>query len=103
MAASEPFPILNTSADQLHTPSGDGAPRRRRKSSVIGSEFRIGDPDSKLRGGLVSADGASQVRLKLLIPTDPIVESDLFRRSQKPIFFSFLFYAVSPPVFKMTW
>lgn len=31
--ASEPFPILNTSADQLHT-AGD-APRRRRKSSVL--------------------------------------------------------------------
>lgn len=33
MAASEPFPILNTSADQLH--SGPDAPRRRRKSSVF--------------------------------------------------------------------
>lgn len=44
MAASEPFPILNTSADQLHTAPGD-APRRRRKSSALD---RI-DGDGKTR------------------------------------------------------
>ncbi|SPO02971.1 related to longevity-assurance protein LAG1 [Cephalotrichum gorgonifer] len=34
MAANEPFPILNTSADQLHTSPGNG-PRRRRRSSLL--------------------------------------------------------------------
>jgi acyl-CoA-dependent ceramide synthase len=46
MAAAEPFPILSTSADQLHATSNDAntagaAARRRRKSSGLGE--RVGD------------------------------------------------------------
>ena len=53
--ASEPFPILNTSADQLHT-AGD-APRRRRKSSV----FAEHNGDARPRD-------PSQVRPPSLVP-----------------------------------
>lgn len=42
--ASEPFPLLNTSADQLHNTDAN-ATRRRRKSSALGagSDIRGGD------------------------------------------------------------
>ena len=39
---AEPFPLLNTSADQLHN-ADSSAPRRRRKSSAITGEMRAGD------------------------------------------------------------
>ncbi|KAL2257191.1 hypothetical protein VTK26DRAFT_542 [Humicola hyalothermophila] len=44
-SGSEPFPPLPTAADrQLHSTSTDGnAPRRRRKSSILGTELRVGD------------------------------------------------------------
>ncbi|KAI2626508.1 longevity assurance proteins LAG1/LAC1 [Hypoxylon sp. NC1633] len=42
MTSSEPFPILNTSADQLHS-AADGNARRRRKSSGLGADIRLGD------------------------------------------------------------
>ncbi|KAI5864619.1 longevity assurance proteins LAG1/LAC1 [Durotheca rogersii] len=42
MEESEPFPIFNTSADQLHSAADHGA-RRRRKSSGLGGEIRAGD------------------------------------------------------------
>nr|UWK20517.1 longevity assurance factor/sphinganine N acyl transferase subunit 1 [Trichoderma deliquescens] len=42
MAGVEPFPLLNTSADQLHSADVNGA-RRRRKSSGLGGEIRAGD------------------------------------------------------------
>ncbi|KAI0021987.1 longevity assurance proteins LAG1/LAC1 [Xylariomycetidae sp. FL0641] len=41
MASPEPFPLLNTGADQLHT--ADANARRRRKSSGLGAEIRAGD------------------------------------------------------------
>ncbi|KAI6092466.1 longevity assurance proteins LAG1/LAC1 [Hypoxylon rubiginosum] len=40
---SEPFPLLNTSADQLHSSAENATARRRRKSSGLGSELRVGD------------------------------------------------------------
>lgn len=55
MADSEPFPVLNTSADQF--PAADAAgPRRRRKSSALGQEIRAGDTGAPSlgTGGLVS-------------------------------------------------
>ncbi|KAL9468733.1 hypothetical protein ACSS6W_010427 [Trichoderma asperelloides] len=42
MAGVEPFPLLNTSADQLHSADVNLA-RRRRKSSGLGGEIRAGD------------------------------------------------------------
>lgn len=45
MATSEPFPLLSTSAD-LHSAADHGAAsaaRRRRQSSGLGSELRVGD------------------------------------------------------------
>nr|UWK20525.1 longevity assurance factor/sphinganine N acyl transferase subunit 1 [Trichoderma rodmanii] len=42
MAGVEPFPLLNTSADQLHSADVNAA-RRRRKSSGLGGEIRAGD------------------------------------------------------------
>ena len=43
MTSGEPFPLLNTSADQLHSASDNAGPRRRRKSSGLGGEIRAGD------------------------------------------------------------
>ncbi|KAH8848112.1 hypothetical protein MCOR02_009672 [Pyricularia oryzae] len=46
MATSEPFPLLSTSADQLHNAAdrvSASAVRRRRQSSGLGSELRVGD------------------------------------------------------------
>ncbi|KAI1777703.1 longevity assurance proteins LAG1/LAC1 [Hypoxylon cercidicola] len=43
MESSEPFPLLNTSADQLHSGADLASARRRRKSSGLGSELRVGD------------------------------------------------------------
>ncbi|PTB67870.1 longevity assurance proteins LAG1/LAC1 [Trichoderma citrinoviride] len=42
MTGVEPFPLLNTSADQLHSADVNVA-RRRRKSSGLGGEIRAGD------------------------------------------------------------
>nr|UWK20516.1 longevity assurance factor/sphinganine N acyl transferase subunit 1 [Trichoderma decipiens] len=42
MAGVEPFPLLNTSAEQLHSADVNAA-RRRRKSSGLGGEIRAGD------------------------------------------------------------
>ncbi|KAI1851288.1 hypothetical protein JX265_000478 [Neoarthrinium moseri] len=44
MADSEPFPVLNTSADQFSSAADqNNAARRRRKSSGLGQEIRAGD------------------------------------------------------------
>lgn len=43
MASGEPFPLLNTSADQLLSVNDNANPRRRRKSSGLGGEIRAGD------------------------------------------------------------
>ncbi|KAM4068150.1 TLC domain-containing protein [Hirsutella rhossiliensis] len=40
---AEPFPLLNTSPDQLHLADADSALRRRRKSSGLGGDIRAGD------------------------------------------------------------
>ncbi|KAI2471634.1 longevity assurance proteins LAG1/LAC1 [Annulohypoxylon bovei var. microspora] len=54
MSSSEPFPILNTSADQLHS-AADGSARRRRKSSGLGADLRVGDTGApSLQTGLES-------------------------------------------------
>ncbi|KAF3012954.1 hypothetical protein E8E14_001143 [Neopestalotiopsis sp. 37M] len=57
---SEPFPVLNTSADQF--PAADStAPRRRRKSSALGQEIRAGDTGAPSlgTGGLASVHDSS--------------------------------------------
>lgn len=46
MAGSEPFPLLSTSPDQLHSAANSASAavaRRRRQSSGLGSELRVGD------------------------------------------------------------
>lgn len=48
MADSEPFPLLNTSVDQLHSvidhhSSNSSRTTRRRKSSALGQDIRAGD------------------------------------------------------------
>ncbi|KAI1464782.1 longevity assurance proteins LAG1/LAC1 [Daldinia caldariorum] len=43
MAPPEPFPILNSSVEQLHSGADHGNARRRRKSSVLGADIRVGD------------------------------------------------------------
>ncbi len=43
MTSGEPFPLLNTSADQLHSANENATSRRRRKSSGLGGEIRAGD------------------------------------------------------------
>ncbi|KYK61428.1 putative longevity-assurance protein LAG1 [Drechmeria coniospora] len=40
---SEPFPLLSTSADQLHAVEAEAVRRRRRKSSGLGGDIRAGD------------------------------------------------------------
>ncbi|KAI1107255.1 longevity assurance proteins LAG1/LAC1 [Jackrogersella minutella] len=60
MASSEPFPILNTSADQLHSAADHGSARRRRKSSGLGADLRVGDTGApSLQAGLETLQGNS--------------------------------------------
>ena len=55
MTSGEPFPLLNTSADQLHSAGDNANPRRRRKSSGLGGEIRAGDTGApSLHTGLAS-------------------------------------------------
>lgn len=58
---SEPFPILNTSADQFPPLADDfNVTRRRRKSSALGQEIRAGDTGAPSLGtGLASALNSS--------------------------------------------
>jgi len=61
---SEPFPLLTTAADrQLHSASNDAnGPRRRRKSSILGSELRVGDTGApSLATGIAHHNGAAKV------------------------------------------
>lgn len=68
MAGVEPFPLLNTSADQLHSADVNLA-RRRRKSSGLGGEIRAGDTGAPaLASSRVSLNAQdSEVRLSPLI------------------------------------
>ncbi|KAI1375921.1 longevity assurance proteins LAG1/LAC1 [Hypoxylon crocopeplum] len=60
MASSEPFPILNTSADQLHSSTDHGSARRRRKSSGLGADLRVGDTGApSLHDSLANLQGTS--------------------------------------------
>lgn len=59
MASSEPFPIFNTSADQLHTGTENGNARRRRKSSGLGGDIRGDTGAPSLHTGLASLQEAS--------------------------------------------
>jgi very-long-chain ceramide synthase len=69
---SEPFPILNTSAEVAHHHHHrhDGAAKRRRKSSVLGSELLVGDTGApglaSSKTALAATEGNGQVRLLLL-------------------------------------
>ena len=54
MAAPEPFPLINASADQLHSATEIGTRRRRRRSSGLGQEIRAGDTGTSLGTGLAS-------------------------------------------------
>ncbi|KAI2639874.1 longevity assurance proteins LAG1/LAC1 [Hypomontagnella submonticulosa] len=59
MAPSEPFPILNSSAEQFHS-AADGNARRRRKSSGLGADIRVGDTGApSLQSSLATLQGAS--------------------------------------------
>lgn len=63
---SEPFPLLTTAADrQLHSAANDpNGPRRRRKSSILGSELRVGDTGApSLATGIAHHNGAAKVCL----------------------------------------
>lgn len=63
---SEPFPLLTTAADrQLHSAAHDpNGPRRRRKSSILGSELRVGDTGApSLATGIAHHNGAAKVCL----------------------------------------
>lgn len=57
----EPFPLLNTSADQLHSANNESTnARRRRKSSGLGGEIRAGDTGAPgLHTTLASMQSAS--------------------------------------------
>lgn len=68
MAGVEPFPLLNTSADQLLSADVNPA-RRRRKSSGLGGEIRAGDTGAPaLASSRVSINAQdSEVRLSLPI------------------------------------
>ncbi|KAI0835541.1 longevity assurance proteins LAG1/LAC1 [Hypoxylon sp. FL0890] len=60
MASSEPFPILNTSAEQLHSAADHGNARRRRKSSGLGTDIRVGDTGApSLQASLESLQSSS--------------------------------------------
>ncbi|KAH9906251.1 longevity assurance proteins LAG1/LAC1 [Xylariomycetidae sp. FL2044] len=60
MASSEPFPLLNGSADQLHSSADYGIARRRRKSSGLGAEIHAGDTGApSLHDSLASLRGPS--------------------------------------------
>ncbi|RYP31478.1 hypothetical protein DL767_005769 [Monosporascus sp. MG133] len=60
MTSGEPFPLLNTSADQLHSANDSANPRRRRKSSGLGGEIRAGDTGApSLHTSLASLQSAS--------------------------------------------
>jgi len=63
---SEPFPPLNTTASdrQLRsaTSSDANGARRRRKSSILGSELRVGDTGApSLATGIAHHNGAAKV------------------------------------------
>lgn len=60
MASSEPFPLLNTSADQLHNADATSGARRRRKSSALGSDIRVGDTAPALATSRASLSAGSQ-------------------------------------------
>ncbi|KAI0013657.1 TLC domain-containing protein [Xylariaceae sp. FL0662B] len=56
-SSSEPFPMFNTSANQLHE---HGHTRRRRKSSALGSDLRLGDTGApSLHTGLANLQSSS--------------------------------------------
>jgi acyl-CoA-dependent ceramide synthase len=62
---SEPFPQLIMTADsQLHS-EHNRATRRHRKSSILGSELRVGDTGApSLATGLAHHNGAVKVRYR---------------------------------------
>ena len=64
--ASEPFPLLNTSADQLHN-TDVSAPRRRRASSALSGGIRAGDTGAPAfatsRASIIANDSKHQVSL----------------------------------------
>ncbi|KAK4039712.1 TLC domain-containing protein [Parachaetomium inaequale] len=59
---SEPFPPLSTAADrQFQQTTTDNAPRRRRKSSILGSELRVGDTGApSLATGIAHLSGSAK-------------------------------------------
>lgn len=62
MSGMEPFPLLNTSADQLRKADADGA-RRRRKSSGLGGEIRAGDTGAPALASSKASLDASDYRV----------------------------------------
>lgn len=62
-AGTEPFPPLATAADRQLRSAGDvNAARRRRKSSVLGTELRVGDTGAPaLATSIAHINGAAKV------------------------------------------
>ncbi len=61
---SEPFPPLPATADrQFHSTTNDvNGTRRRRKSSILGSELRVGDTGApSLATGIAHHNGSAKV------------------------------------------
>ena len=60
---SEPFPPLPATADrQFHSTNDVNGTRRRRKSSILGSELRVGDTGApSLATGIAHHNGSAKV------------------------------------------
>ncbi|KAK5989158.1 Sphingosine N-acyltransferase-like protein FUM17 [Cladobotryum mycophilum] len=65
MSEIEPFPLYNTSVDQL-TPTDEHGARRRRKSSGLGGEIRAGDTGPSLASSRASLDAGDHDESKRL-------------------------------------
>ena len=91
MAGSEPFPLLNTSAEQLHHVNAKananadaGGSRRRRKSSALGGDIHAGDTGAP---ALASSRASLNANEKVTLPLLPLHRQLLF----------FFFPLLSPP------
>ncbi|OLN81452.1 Sphingosine N-acyltransferase LAG1-like protein 2 [Colletotrichum chlorophyti] len=81
MADSEPFPLLNTSVDQLHSAvdhaQSSSRPTRRRKSSALGQDIRAGDT-----GPALATYKASDSPNSPLSPSEPTKRFPKRRRAR---------------------
>ncbi|KAK4233696.1 TLC domain-containing protein [Achaetomium macrosporum] len=75
---TEPFPALTSAGDrQLHSEAN--APRRRRKSSILGTELRVGDTGApSLATGIAHLNGIAKEPM-----TSPVTPSKRFSKRRK--------------------